>query len=189
LTNGTGQLLQGQILAQLRLETCGVMPWARKAASYRSVENLPSTLKASTPAIVWRTVVTGEHAVLARLDQQQALVDQVIEDCHPRFRVVQHLGIELGAKLGTQALLLLAQGLLELLLGNLQLANGSHIATSPGIAHVGIDAEKGERQGNQREKTWTIRLLLRTASNMSRKSFGCVQKGKNAWPKKGAIIP
>jgi hypothetical protein len=42
--------------------------------------------------------------------------------------------------------------LLELLLGDLDVADGSDITAGTGIAHVGIDTEESEGQCDQREK-------------------------------------
>jgi hypothetical protein len=77
---------------------------------------------------------------------------QVVEDGLTGLRAVEQAGVELGAELGAQTFLLVAQRLLELLRRDLDIADAGDVVAGAGIADVGLDAEKGEGQRDQRQK-------------------------------------
>ena len=124
MTDGTGQLLQGQILAQLGFEPGGRHALGAQggfvALGVEFAINLESLDRAYRPA---NCIIAGKHALLVGFEHQQALVDQVVENGLAGFRCIQQLRIVLRAELVAQAILLLAQGILELLLGNLEVAD------------------------------------------------------------------
>jgi hypothetical protein len=146
-------------------------------------------LKASIPLIVLRTAPSLVNRTSpVRFQRQQLLVDEVIEDRLARFRRVEKLGIDLP-RLRPQALLLLAHGLLELLLADLGVADPGHRVPGSRIAHVGIDAEEGERQRDQRQKDLDDLLVVANCVKHERKNPSDTFKTTNRGSPERAMIP
>jgi hypothetical protein len=146
----TRQLLQRQVLAQLGFETGrrhalgtqgGLVAFVGETAV--DIEGLDAK-----DGLADR-LVADEHPVLVRFEHQQALVDQVIEDGLARFRRLEQLGIVLVAELCAQAVLLIAQRFLELLLVDLQIADFCHVSGRTRVTDIGLEAEESEGDGDQ----------------------------------------
>ena len=171
MRHGPCQLLQRQILTQLGLETGRRHALATQGRFVTLTGKLAVDLEAVDAADgAADRIVAGEHTHLVRFQHQQALVDQIVEHGLARHRIVEHLRIQLTAHLGTQALLLVPQCLLELLLGNLDVADFGNVVTGAGIADVGLDTEKGEWQCDQRQKDLDDALVVTDCVEHERKN-------------------
>ena len=85
------------------------------------------------------------------------------------MRIVEQLGVKL-AHLGTQALLLVAQCLLKLLLGHFDIAYLGDVVSRTGIADIGFNTEKGKGQRDQRQKNLDDLLVVPDCVKHERKN-------------------
>ncbi len=149
---GIVDVLHQQIAAQARLENR-----RRHALGF---EHLLVTLQRK-PACVLERRLFGDHALqllvadghsrTQRLSEQQMLADQIVHHREPQFRIIQQRGIGAALEHALDGLLPLAQCLVEFLLRDTVTAHRREPCRAVARAEIGIDAEKCERQQNDRE--------------------------------------
>jgi len=76
------------------------------------------------------------------------------------LRCIEHCWIDFATELGTQAILLFAQGGLQFLLGDLAASDAGDIRSAIDVPHVGFNAPESEREGDQNKETLGDSLVV-----------------------------
>ncbi len=100
-----------------------------------------------------KLLITYAKPAFLSLLRQQAAADQGIQHHTSYLRCFKHRQIDLSARLGTQAVLLLIQCCKEFLLGNLGATHRSDIGSGIRIADIRLNTPQREWHRNKYKKT------------------------------------
>ena len=150
------------MLANLPFEDVLGHPLARQQAAHPLRRELAILLKGGEVHDVLVDDFVRDHDVLlgGQLGEE-SLIDQLFEDVEAELGVVEHRRVEALAQHRAHPLLLLAQRVVELGPRDLVAADlGDRVVRRVRLANVRIDAEKSERQRDDRKDDLRHALVL-----------------------------
>ena len=116
------------------------------------LREFPVDLKGGDLAdVLPQLIVSHTKTAFSGLFVEQPLADELLEQRVANFGILEDHGVVVFTELLAHAVLLLAQRVVEFGLRNLVAADVRNLAHAPATAEIVVDAEKCERQRDQRQ--------------------------------------